>query len=149
MPLSKSGLTVRRARATDAPRLAALSAQLGYPVSPREMANRLKLVLREKKAACFVVEEKSAGVVGWIQVSTLSLIESAPRAEVNGLIVDEKIRSQGAGWALLQAAEDWARKHRCNSMSVRSNVIRDRAHAFYERHAYEHYKTQKAFRKPL
>jgi hypothetical protein len=34
-------------------------------------------------------------------------------------------------------------------MSVRSNVIRDRAHKFYERQGYEHYKTQKAFRKPL
>jgi len=28
-------------------------------------------------------------------------------------------------------------------------VIRDRAHAFYLREGYEHYKTQKAFRKPL
>jgi hypothetical protein len=28
-------------------------------------------------------------------------------------------------------------------------VIRDRAHKFYERQGYEHYKTQKAFRKPL
>jgi hypothetical protein len=34
-------------------------------------------------------------------------------------------------------------------MSVRSNVIRERAHAFYERHGYIHFKTQKAFRKPL
>ena len=34
-------------------------------------------------------------------------------------------------------------------MSVRSNVIRERAHQFYERTGYEHYKTQKSFRKPL
>jgi len=34
-------------------------------------------------------------------------------------------------------------------MSVGSNVIRERAHKFYERNAYEHYKTQKSFRKPL
>jgi len=34
-------------------------------------------------------------------------------------------------------------------MSVRSNVIRDRAHKFYERQGYEHCKTQKAFRKRL
>jgi len=31
----------------------------------------------------------------------------------------------------------------------RSNVVRDRAHAFYLRNGYEHYKTQKAFRKAL
>jgi hypothetical protein len=28
-------------------------------------------------------------------------------------------------------------------------VVRERAHAFYERNGYEHYKTQKAFRKAL
>ena len=149
MPTLESSIIIRKVRATDAPRLAELSTQLGYPVDTREMASRLKLVLREKKAACFVAEEKSVGVIGWIHVSTMPLVEVPPRAEVNGLVVDEKIRSQGAGWALLQAAEDWARKHRCKHMSVRSNVIRGRAHTFYERHNYEHHKTQKAFRKPL
>jgi ribosomal protein S18 acetylase RimI-like enzyme len=149
MPTTKPTVTIRRARATDAARIAELSTQLGYPVTMREMAVRLKLVLREKKAACFVAEEKSAGVIGWIHVSTMPLVEVPVRAEVNGLVVDEKVRSQGAGWALLQAAEAWARKHHCKYMSVRSNVLRDRAHAFYERHGYEHYKTQKAFRKAL
>src|SRR5277367_847737 len=142
-------ITIRRVRATDAARLAELSTQLGYPVDTREMVGRLKLVLREKKAACFVAEEKSAGVVGWIHVSTMPLVEVPSRAEVNGLVVDKKIRGRGTGWALLQAAEDWARKHDCKHMSVRSNVIRHRAHAFYKRHNYEHHKTQKAFRKSL
>jgi ribosomal protein S18 acetylase RimI-like enzyme len=146
---TKPTVTIRRARAKDAARIAELSTQLGYPVTAREMSARLKLALRLKNAACFVAEEKSNGVVGWIHVSTLPLLEVSVRAEVTGLVVDEKIRSQGAGWALLQAAEEWARKHHCKSMSVRSNVLRERAHAFYERHDYEHYKTQKAFRKTL
>jgi GNAT superfamily N-acetyltransferase len=53
------------------------------------------------------------------------------------------------GARLLASAEEWARKRGCKSMSVRSNVIRERAHKFYERNGYEHYKTQKAFRKKL
>ncbi len=57
--------------------------------------------------------------------------------------------SAGAGAKLLQAAEEWARKRGCKGMNVRSNVIRERAHKFYEANGYEHYKTQKAFRKPL
>jgi GNAT superfamily N-acetyltransferase len=77
------------------------------------------------------------------------LLESDIRAEVNGLIVAEGQRSAGAGAKLLEAAEDWARRHGCKAMNVRSNVIRDRAHKFYERQGYEHYKTQKAFRKKL
>ena len=58
-------------------------------------------------------------------------------------------RSLGAGAKLLDAAEAWAREKKCTGMSVRSNVIRERAHAFYERQGYQHIKTQKAFRKSL
>jgi GNAT superfamily N-acetyltransferase len=64
-------------------------------------------------------------------------------------VVDEKQRSQGAGAQLLETAERWAKTKGCKSMSVRSNIIRKRAHAFYLRNGYEHYKTQKAFRKSL
>jgi len=78
-----------------------------------------------------------------------ALLEVPVRAEVNGLIVDESVRSAGAGAQLLLAAEEWARRRSCKSMSVRSNVVRDRAHKFYEHNGYQHYKTQKAFRKDL
>jgi GNAT superfamily N-acetyltransferase len=63
--------------------------------------------------------------------------------------VDEKRRSAGTGRKLLQVAERWAAERGCKSVSVRSNVIRERAHEFYLRNGYEHFKTQKAFRKPL
>jgi GNAT superfamily N-acetyltransferase len=87
--------------------------------------------------------------VGWLHGSVSHLLESDIRAEVNGLIVAEGQRSAGAGASLLEAAEEWARKRGCQAMNVRSNVIRERAHKFYERQGYEHYKTQKAFRKKL
>jgi GNAT superfamily N-acetyltransferase len=99
--------------------------------------------------AAFVAQVEQGEVIGWLHVSVSRLLEVPLRAEVNGLVVSESERSKGAGAQLLQAAEDWARKKKCVNMSVRSNVIRDRAHAFYQRHGYEHYKTQKAFRKPL
>ena len=82
-------------------------------------------------------------------MSTTPLLEVERRAEVNGLVVDETARSRGGGAVLLAAAEKWARGKRCTSMSVRSNVLRERAHGFYLRNGYEHYKTQKAFRKGL
>ena len=138
---------VRRVRAGDATRVAELSGQLGYPTLAKEMAKRLKGVLEDRDAACFVAETKEHGLVGWIHVSTTPLIEVERRAEVHGLVVDERTRSQGAGWLLLDAGEKWARKKGCKGVSVRSNVIRERAHGFYLRHGYEHYKTQKAFRK--
>jgi GNAT superfamily N-acetyltransferase len=145
----KQSVVTRRARASDALRLAELSGQLGYPTTAAEMAKRLRKLKPASQNALFVAETPGAGVVGWAHVSVTHLVEVGTRAELNGLIVAEDQRSLGAGARLLEAAEDWAHKRGCPSMSVRSNVIRERAHKFYERQGYEHYKTQKAFRKPL
>ncbi len=139
---------VRRARSSDAPALAELSGQLGYPATEKEIRERLKRLRPPALHAVFVAEAEHE-VIGWLHVSVSCLLESPVRAEINGLVVTEARRSCGAGAKLLAAAEDWARKRKCTGMSVRSNVIRERAHAFYERNGYEHYKTQKAFRKPL
>jgi GNAT superfamily N-acetyltransferase len=140
---------IRRARSNDAARLAALCTELGYAATASEMKSRLSRLRPATDHAVFVAEALESEVIGWLHISVSRLLEVPQRAEVNGLIVDEGQRSKGAGARLLEAAEDWARNKKCVSVSVRSNVIRERAHAFYERHGYEHYKTQKAFRKPL
>ncbi len=142
-------LKIRRAKPGDAPRIAELSGQLGYPATASQIRQRLRAIRPAPLHAVFVAEGQDIGVVGWLHVSKQPLVEVEVRAEVNGLVVSEGHRSLGAGARLLAAAEDWARKHGCKSMSVRSNVIRERAHQFYERNGYEHYKTQKSFRKPL
>ena len=142
-------LRIRRAKPSDAPQLASLTGELGYPATAAEIRERLRRIQPASHNAVFVADSAKDGVVGWLHVSREALLESDVRAEVNGLVVAEGQRSLGAGARLLAAAEDWARKHSCKSMSVRSNVIRERAHKFYERNGYEHYKTQKSFRKPL
>lgn len=88
-------------------------------------------------------------MIGWVHVEERRLIESEPRAEINGLVVDETCRSRGVGRVLLEHAEQWARERGFRSVVLRSNVIRGRAHAFYERLGYQVFKTQKVFRKPL
>ena len=140
-------LKIRRARPSDVPRLASLAGELGYPTTAAEMKARFKRVKPAANNAIFVADDGE--VVGWIHVSVSYLLEVTLRAEINGLVVGESTRSRGTGALLLEAAEAWARTKKCEGMSVRSNVIRDRAHMFYERNGYEHYKTQKAFRKPL
>ena len=142
-------LKIRRAKHADAVRIAELSGQLGYPATSAQMRKRLLGIKPASQHAVFVADSPERGVIGWVHVSRQPLLEEEIRAEVNGLVVAEGQRSLGAGAQLLAAAEDWACKHGCKSMSVRSNVIRERAHQFYERHGYEHYKTQKSFRKSL
>src|SRR5271154_2218970 len=126
----KQSVKIRRARSSDAQRLAELSGQLGYPTTTAEIAKRLRRLKPASQNALFVAESPGAGVVGWAHVSVTHLVEVGTRAELNGLIVAEDQRSLGAGARLLEAAEDWAHERGCPSMSVRSNVIRDRAHKF-------------------
>jgi GNAT superfamily N-acetyltransferase len=145
----KNKLKIRRARSGDAQRIAELAGQLGYPATAAQMRERLRGIKPVSQHAVLVAETAEDGVIGWVHVSRQPLLEVEIRAEVNGLVVDERVRSAGTGARLLAAAEEWARKHGCKGMSVRSNVIRERAHKFYERNGYEHYKTQKSFRKPL
>jgi GNAT superfamily N-acetyltransferase len=138
---------IRRARPRDATRLAELSGELGYPATAKEIRQRLSRLQPAASHAVFVAEIPASGVVGWLHVSRNQLLESPVRAEINGLVVSSSARSQGVGKLLLRAAEDWARQKKCTGLNLRSNVLRERAHGFYEREGYEHYKTQKAFRK--
>jgi GNAT superfamily N-acetyltransferase len=149
--LASARVKIRRARRGDAERIAQLSGELGYPATAAQVATRLRQLKPTSKHAVFVAESPDAatGLIGWVHVSVALLLESDMRAEVNGLIVAEGQRSAGAGAKLLEAAEEWARRRGCRGMNVRSNLIRERAHGFYERNGYEHYKTQKAFRKAL
>lgn len=139
---------IRRAEERDAARLAELSGQLGYPATKEQIIERLRWILAASGHTVFVAESDE-GVSGWLHVSVEHLLETGLRAEINGLIVDEASRSEGAGKLLLDAAEAWAHGQGCPVINLRSNVIRDRAHIFYLRNGYEHYKTQKAFRKKL
>ena len=143
------GIEVRRARLGDAGVIATLSGQLGYPATEPEMAARLAELLHRPRENVVLVVENAGQIAGWLHASVTPLLEVPLRAEVNGLVVDEQRRSAGAGAKLLAAAEQWAKAKGCKSMSVRSNVIREQAHRFYERNGYEHYKTQKALRKEL
>jgi GNAT superfamily N-acetyltransferase len=88
-------------------------------------------------------------VEGWIQVSLPRIFETTLQAEIAGLIVDESARGVGLGRELVAAAEAWARARGCRVIRVRSNVVRERARAFYEREGFVVLKTQRVFEKPL
>ncbi len=142
-------IKIRRAKPADAAQIAILSGQLGYPATRAKIMQRFRAIKPTSQHAVFVAESRDRRVIGWLHVSVTPLLELDPRAEVNGLIVADDSRSLGAGALLLRSAEKWARRLHCRRMSIRSNVLRERAHTFYLRNGYEHYKTQKAFCKAL
>src|ERR1700678_3618903 len=121
--------TIRAPREKDHARLADLAGQLSYPSTAQEISHRLAAMANSNEHAAFVAE--------------------MPDGEIAGFIVDERFRSQAVGKHLLAHAEQWVRDRGCDVVGLRSNVIRDRAHAFYRREGYQHTKTQKTFRKNL
>jgi len=132
----------------DCAAVAALCGQLGYPATTGDIRARFDSITARGAGIVFVAENDGS-LVGWIHASVSPVLEADLYAEIAGLVVDESCRSHGVGAALVQAAERWARTAGCGAMRVRSRVMRERAHAFYERNGYARIKTQHAFEKNL
>ena len=132
-------MNIRRAIESDAAVLAALSTQLGYPTQPAQAAERLG-----KDGAVLVAEDDNV-ILGWIHVCGIQFFQSPPFAEIGGLVVDEAARGKGIGKALVEAAVRWAAEQGYGKVRVRSNVLREDAHRFYEREGFKRVKTQAVF----
>lgn len=143
--------TIRPATPRDAPRLAELSTELGYPATLKDILGRLDRILDSREHAIYVAEAREAEVqiAGWVHIFISCLLEEDAQAEIGGLVVGEAWRGRGVGALLMAYAERWAQEQGCTTMRVRSNVIREEAHAFYEKLGYAVIKSQKVFRKTL
>jgi GNAT superfamily N-acetyltransferase len=137
---------VRRCRSDDAPAIAVLMGQLGYPTGAAEVARRIE---RMAESRVVFVAESDEAIVGWVSAGAAETLVDGLEACIEGLVVDEAVRGRGIGPGLLAAAEQWARERGCADLIVRSNVIRTRAHGFYDRHGFATIKDQRFFRKQL
>jgi N-acetylglutamate synthase-like GNAT family acetyltransferase len=138
---------VRAARAQDAPRVRELMEQLGYRVSVDQIAERIGMT--SNQFTLLVAQDEHQEVVGWVAIALYVRFVGGMRGEIEGFIVDERARGGGVGGELLAAAHAWARERGCTSVRVLSNVVRERAHRFYERHGYRKLKAQFALEKDL
>jgi GNAT superfamily N-acetyltransferase len=152
-PSTQFECTIRTALAEDYPQMAELSRQLGYESTADDVAARMAAMRESTEHAVFVAElvggQIGGQIGGWIGAFVLRSVEAEARAEVSGLVVDARVRSKGVGQRLLERAEKWAREKKCGTIGLRTNVVRERAHIFYERQGYRHTKTQRSYRKEL
>ncbi len=142
-------LRIRPMTQQDAGEVAGLSTQLGYPASASEVQRRFFGVVQASAGAVFVAESAGGKVIGWLHVFGQRLLETAQFAEIGALVVDGAARRQGAGRALVAAAERWAREAGYGAIRVRSNTARTAARPFYEARGFELVKTQYVFQKAL
>ncbi|GAA4598423.1 GNAT superfamily N-acetyltransferase [Actinoplanes octamycinicus] len=116
----------------DAPRLAILLEQLGFPSSLRDVRHRLSYWLDDP--ASFLLGADDDGVLaGVAALHVTPIIEVTGKfARLVALVVDAESRRRGAGRALMAAAEERARAAGCLFIEVTSSRERHTAHQFYE-----------------
>jgi GNAT superfamily N-acetyltransferase len=142
-------LTIAPAAPTDAPALAELSRQLGYPAAHHALAARLADLLGRGDEHRVWVARADAAIVGWLHAFVARYLVDDPFVEIGGLVVAEGERGHGIGPRLVDEACAWARELGCDRVGVHSNVVREGAHRFYERIGFVLEKHQGVFTRRL
>src|SRR5690349_282801 len=133
-----SAPTIRPAIASDAPALARMLDQLGYPTEASEIPKRLERMAERPGTTVFVAEQGGAPV-GVVTVHLFTALHtSEPVAWLTALVVEETARGTGVGSALVQRAEEWAVRHVASRLALTSALRRTEAHQFYKTRDYVH-----------
>ncbi len=140
---------IRPARADDAPEIARLATELGYPATPAEMEPRLAAILPRNDRLVAVAEDSSPLLLGWVAAERRLLLHYDARAELIGLVVGSNARRRGVGRALVFTAEEWTVAQGLPGIFVRSSTTRIESHPFYESLGYRRNKTQHSYFKTL
>jgi ribosomal protein S18 acetylase RimI-like enzyme len=124
-------VSVRRAGPADAPAIAALLAELGYPTPPADVGRRLGELETSGRSAALVAEH-AGEVAGVLTLQTVPVLhEPGGWCRVTVLVVGEAARRRGLARALVTEAEAIARAHGCVRIEVTSALHRDGAHELY------------------
>lgn len=147
--MSTTPPSIRNATPGDAAEIARLSAQLGYPASIDTFGARLHKLLDSPRHAVLVAVADGDRLSGFVATEQRISLELGERVEIVGLVVDTEARRAGVGKALVAAAEQWAADIGTPHVFLRSNILRQESHPFYESLGYTRTKTQHAYTKPL
>jgi GNAT superfamily N-acetyltransferase len=128
---------LRSARPADAPDVARLLGQLGYPTTEAQATGRLGRLLDDPASDVIVAldGERVVGLAG-LHVQPL-LQDDAVSTRLIALVVDEAERGRGIGAALVAEVERQAAARGCGRLDVSSADHRATAHAFYEALGFE------------
>lgn len=125
--------TTRAPRDTDAPAIAELLAQLGYPVAPASVPGRLAKLQTADNIVLVAVNDRDEVIGLGSAVAFAALHTDTPVAYITALVTNESVRGYGIGRRMISALELWARERGCPRLSVTSGEHRFDAHSFYTR----------------
>lgn len=122
---------------------------LGYDYSPEKQKEKLKKVLADNKQEVFVACCNNQ-VIGYIHIADYSDVLYADNYKnILGIAVNQQYQKNGAGSALLSAAEGFAKESGAVGIRLSSGFERTEAHKFYLSNGYSEKKSQKKFIKEL
>jgi ribosomal protein S18 acetylase RimI-like enzyme len=125
-------LTIRDAKLTDAPELAALMREFGYETTSAEMSQRLKSILSDPRCGTIGAEIDNK-LCGMIRILThVSHEHTDLSGKIITLVVSTKQRRSGIGRALITAADKDFAKKSATRITVTTRFEREAAHQFYE-----------------
>ena len=119
-------MSVRRAEPGDVAALAGLLGELGYPVTPDRLRDR---IARLPESTTIYVTDDVAAMAALDVRNVLQL--DTPRAQIVALVVRADARGRGLARELVSALEAAARAAGCAHLTVVSGGHRPDAHAAY------------------
>lgn len=131
-------IQIRPACERDLAVTAGLLSQLGYPVSPAELAPHFEAVLKSREVDVFLAEAAGPIVVGLISLALLATLRLRGfQVCIEEMIVDAGWRGRDIGGQLVRFAEGYARQRGAVMLEVLSNRGRESFHrGFYEKHGF-------------
>lgn len=130
-------MVVRDATLADAPALAPLLGELGYPAPADALASRMRRMLGRDDQRILVAEQDGTAL-GLLALHVFPVLAyDRDLAMIMALVVKESARGLGVGRALIEQAEAVGKSLGASRLMVTTHVRRADAHAFYERLGFE------------
>jgi aminoglycoside 6'-N-acetyltransferase I len=109
-------------------------------VEQEDLLREMERIMADPLTPVFVMERPDGGLGGFIEAGTRKYAdgcESSPVGYIEGWLVDEDLRGQGIGKALVKAAEDWARSQGLREMASDTWLENDVSIAAHLKMGYE------------
>jgi aminoglycoside 6'-N-acetyltransferase I len=107
-----SEIIIRRATSGDKPEWLRMRLSLWPDGKPEGFSEEMDNLLVDPLAPVFVAARPDGKLAGFLEAGTRKCAEgckTSPVGYIEGWYVDEDLREQGVGKALVEAAEEWAR----------------------------------------
>ena len=129
-------IVLRPARSSDAPAIAALFTDEGYPAGPSDIVERLSRFASPHSQV--VVADYEGDILGFIALHALPRFEHTDRViRIMALVVDAGVRDRGVGHLLMGEAERIGRELGAAYVEVTAGHHRPDARHLYEALGYD------------